>query len=66
MMKSTIALTVAGTEVSSASFSSLAGEEGWVGEDREWASLEKAPETKLEMSDAAEERLNLSTRNVFV
>ena len=29
------------------------------------ASLEKAPETKLEMSDAAE-RLNLSTRNVFV
>ena len=28
-------------------------------------SLEKAPETKLEMSDAAEERLNLSTRNVF-
>ena len=36
MMKSTIALTVAGTEVSSASFSSLEGEEGWVGEDREW------------------------------
>ena len=36
MMKSTIALTVGGTEVSSASFSSREGEEGWVGEDREW------------------------------
>ena len=36
MMKYTIALTVAGTEVSSASLSSLEGEEGWVGEDREW------------------------------
>ena len=35
MIKSTIALTVGGTEVSSASFSSREGE-GWVGEDREW------------------------------
>ena len=28
-------------------------------------SLEKAPETKVEMSGAVEERLNLSTRDVF-
>ena len=36
MIKSTIAFTVGGTEVSSASFSSREGEEGWLGEDREW------------------------------
>ena len=29
-------------------------------------SLEKAPETRLEMSDVAEERLNLSTHSVDV
>ena len=36
VMKSTMALTVAGMGISSASFSSLEGEAGWVGEDREW------------------------------
>ena len=35
-MKSIMALTGAGIEVSSASLSTLEGEEGWVGEDREW------------------------------
>ena len=34
-MKSIIALTGAGIEVSSASLSSLEGEDGWVGEDRD-------------------------------
>ena len=36
MMKLTIALTVGGAEVSSASLSSREGEEGWLGEDLEW------------------------------
>ena len=36
VMKSTMALTVAGMGISSASFSSLEGEAGRVGEDREW------------------------------
>ena len=34
-IKSIIALTGAGIEVSSASLSSLEGEDGWVGEDRD-------------------------------
>ena len=36
MIKLTIALTVGGTKVSSVSFSSCEGEEGWLGEDLEW------------------------------
>ena len=36
VMKSTMALTVAGMGISSASFSSLEGEARRVGEDREW------------------------------
>ena len=66
MIKLTIALTVGGTEVSSASFSSREGEEGWLGEDLNGVSLEKALKTKLEMSDGDEERLSPSTHSVII